>query len=143
VTIWVVGHGDDLYVRSVKGRTSSWFGGARDRHQAHVAAGGVDKDVDLVETDENNDDIDTAYRDKYHRYAPSILDPILSPPAQAAMLRLVPRSGEETRLRNPSGRDGFVAVAFPESGGLQCVRPSLEVLEADHHPVPEGRDLVV
>ena len=25
VTIWVVRHGDDLYVRSVDGRTASWF----------------------------------------------------------------------------------------------------------------------
>ena len=25
VTTWVVRHGDDLYVRSVNGRTSSWF----------------------------------------------------------------------------------------------------------------------
>jgi len=29
VTIWVVRHGDDLYVRSVNGRTSSWFRGAQ------------------------------------------------------------------------------------------------------------------
>jgi hypothetical protein len=25
VTIWVVRHGDDLYVRSVKGRAGAWF----------------------------------------------------------------------------------------------------------------------
>jgi hypothetical protein len=34
VTIWVVRHGDDLYVRSVNGRTSSWFRGAQARHEA-------------------------------------------------------------------------------------------------------------
>jgi hypothetical protein len=38
VTIWVVRQGDDLYVRSVNGRTSSWFRGAQDRHEAHVRA---------------------------------------------------------------------------------------------------------
>src|SRR5438046_2526149 len=41
VTIWVVRLGDDLYVRSVNGRTSGWFRGAQDRHEAHVESGGV------------------------------------------------------------------------------------------------------
>jgi hypothetical protein len=92
VTIWVVRHGDDLYVRSVNGRTASWFRGAQDRHEAHIQAGGVDKDVFLVETDDMNDEIDAAYRTKYHRYAASIIDAIVSPQARAATLKLVPRS---------------------------------------------------
>jgi hypothetical protein len=93
VTIWVVRHGDDIYVRSVNGRTSSWFRGAQDRHEAHVHASGVDKDVLLVETDDIYDDIiDAAYRKKYQRYAPSIIDSIGSPQARAATLKLVPRS---------------------------------------------------
>jgi hypothetical protein len=87
VTIWVVRHGDDLYVRSVNGRTSSWFRGAQDRHEAHIRAGGVDKDVLLVETDDINDEIDAAYRTKYHRYAASIINVIVSPEAGAATLR--------------------------------------------------------
>ena len=45
VTIWVVRVGDDLYVRSVNGRSATWFRGAQDRHEAHIQAGGVDKDV--------------------------------------------------------------------------------------------------
>jgi hypothetical protein len=45
VTMWVVRDGDDLYVRSVNGRESSWFRGAQTRHEAHIDAGGVDKDV--------------------------------------------------------------------------------------------------
>jgi hypothetical protein len=89
-TIWVVRHGDDLYVRSVNGRTSAWFRGAQVRHEGHIQAGGVDKDVRLVETDDLNDQIDAAYRAKYRRYAPSIIDTILSPQARAATLRLVP-----------------------------------------------------
>ena len=40
VTIWVVRHGDDLYVRSWRGRTSTWFRGAQDRHEGHIRAGG-------------------------------------------------------------------------------------------------------
>jgi hypothetical protein len=50
VTIWVVRQGDDLYVRSVNGRTSSWFRGVEVRHEGHIRAGGVDKDVSFVET---------------------------------------------------------------------------------------------
>ena len=92
VTIWVVRHGDDLYVRSVNGRTSSWFRGARTRHEAHIEAGGVGKDVLLVETDDVDDQIDAAYRSKYRRYAESIVGSILSPQARAATLKLVPRA---------------------------------------------------
>jgi hypothetical protein len=92
VTIWVVRHGDDLYVRSVNGRMASWFRGTQDRYEAHIQAGVVDKDVLLVETDDVNDEIDAAYRTKYHRYAASIIDAIVSPQARAATLKLVPRS---------------------------------------------------
>jgi hypothetical protein len=91
VTIWVVRHGDDLYVRSVNGRTSSWFRGAQVRHEAHIEAGGVDKDVLLIETGDMNDEIDAAYRAKYHRYAERIVGTVVSPQARAATLKLVPR----------------------------------------------------
>ena len=91
VTMWVVRHGDDLYVRSVNGRGSTWFRGAQARHEAHVQAGGVDKDVRLVETDDVDDELDAAYRAKYRRYADSIVDSIVSPRARAATLKLVPR----------------------------------------------------
>src|SRR5712691_10634102 len=91
VTMWVVRHGDDLYVRSVNGRTSSWFRGAQARHEAHIEAGCVDKDVRLVETDDLNDEIDAAYRAKYHRYAENIVGSIVTPNARAATLELVPR----------------------------------------------------
>jgi hypothetical protein len=91
VTIWVVRHGDDLYVRSVNGRASSWFRSVRVRHEGHIVAGGVDKDVLLVETDDMNDELDAAYRAKYHRYPESIVGSIVSPQARAATLKLVPR----------------------------------------------------
>jgi hypothetical protein len=89
VTIWVVRHGDYLYVRSVNGRTAAWFRAAQVRHEGRIWAGGVDKDVLLVETDDMNDEIDAAYRTKYHRYAASIIDAIVSPQARAAPLKLV------------------------------------------------------
>jgi hypothetical protein len=91
VTIWVVRHGDDLCVRSVYGRGSLWFRGVQARHEGHIEAGGVDKNVLLVETDDLNDEIDAAYRAKYHRYAESIVGSIVSPDARAATLKLVPR----------------------------------------------------
>jgi hypothetical protein len=92
VTIWVVRHGDDLYVRSVNGRTAAWFRAAQVRHEAHIDAGGVDKDVRLDETDKLNDAIDATYRTKYRRYAANIVDSVLTPQARAATLKLVPRA---------------------------------------------------
>ena len=92
VTIWVVRHGNDLYVRSVNGRTATWFRGAQDRHEAQIHAGDVEKDVLLVETDDVSDEIDAAYRAKYRRYPARIVDTVVTPEARAATLKLVPRS---------------------------------------------------
>jgi hypothetical protein len=91
-TIWVVRIGDDLYVRSVNGRTSDWFRGVQTRHEGHIRAGGVDKDVTFVEEpDANiNDQIDTAYAAKYRHYA-SIIPRINSSTARSAAIKLVPR----------------------------------------------------
>jgi hypothetical protein len=92
VTIWVVRLGDDVYVRSVNGRTSHWFRGAEDRHEGHIHAGGVDKDVRFVEAgDDVNDEIEAAYRTKYRHYDASVVDPLFTPRAKAATLELVPR----------------------------------------------------
>ena len=92
VTIWVVRHGDDLYVRSVRGSTSSWFRGVQDRHEGRISAGGVDKDVVFVEVDDVNDEVDAAYRSKYGgRYPASYVDPMVSAEVRATTLKLVPR----------------------------------------------------
>jgi len=93
VMIWVVRHGDDLYVRSVNGRTASWFRGAQVRHDGRIWAGGVEKDVTFVDADHDIDDqIDAAYRTKYRRYAASIISHIVSPEARSATIKLLPRS---------------------------------------------------
>ena len=93
VTIWVVRLGDDLYVRSVNGRTSAWFRGTRARHEGHIQAGGLDKDVTFVDAAPDlNDQIDAAYRIKYRSYAASIVSSIVSPKARSATIKLVPRS---------------------------------------------------
>jgi hypothetical protein len=92
VTVWVVRVGDDLYVRSVKGRAGAWFSGAVASHQGRVKAGGVQRHVTFVEAnDAPNDETDRAYRAKYGRYAASIVNTVLTPQARAATLRLVPR----------------------------------------------------
>ncbi len=91
VIMWVVREGDDLYVRSVNGRGSSWFRGAQKRHEARIRAGGVEKDVSLVET-EADDAVDAAYHAKYDGRYPSIVPRIVAPAARAATLRLVPRT---------------------------------------------------
>src|SRR5919202_855198 len=49
VTIWVIRHGDDLYVRSWRGRGGAWFRGTQVRHEGRIWAGGVEKDVAFVE----------------------------------------------------------------------------------------------
>jgi hypothetical protein len=92
VTIWVVRLGDDLYVRSVNGRSGAWFCGTQVRHEGHIRAGGVDKDVTFVDTDPGiNDQIDAAYRTKYHRYAANIVGSIVTPEARSSTIQLVPR----------------------------------------------------
>jgi hypothetical protein len=90
VIMWVVRHGDDIYVRSVNGRGSSWFRGAQTKHEARIEAGGVTKNVSLVETDDLLDEIDADYRRKYGHYSgPTVR--ITSQEARAAQLKLVHR----------------------------------------------------
>jgi hypothetical protein len=91
-TIWVVRVGDDLYVRSMYGRTGGWFPATQVRHQGHIRARGVDKDVTFADADRDlNDQIDAAYRDKYRRYGERIIGGVVNPGARAATIKLVPR----------------------------------------------------
>ena len=93
VTVWVVRHGDDLYVRSVKGRDGAWFRGVQATHEGRARAGGVEKDVTFVEASHDFDEeIDAAYRQKYRRYAGRILNSVLTPDARSATIKLMPRS---------------------------------------------------
>jgi hypothetical protein len=92
VTIWVVRHGDDLYVRSIHGRSAGWFRGTQVRHEGRIQAGGVDKDVRFVDAaDDIADGLDVAYRAKYRRYAANIVNTVLSAEARSATLKLMPR----------------------------------------------------
>jgi len=93
VTVWAVRHGDDLYVRSVRGSSAHWFRGTQESHKARIRAGGVNQDVTFIDADHDIDDeIDSAYRAKYRRYAGSILNSVLTPEARSTTMKLVPRS---------------------------------------------------
>src|SRR5262245_31328425 len=85
VTIWVVRHGDVLYVRSYRGEGGGWYRGTQARHEGHIRSGGVDRDVAFIdETDaETNAAIDTAYRSKYSSYGDQYVEPMLAPAARA------------------------------------------------------------
>ena len=93
VIIWVVRVGNDLYVRSVNGRTAAWFRGVLVRHLGKIQAGGVEKEVDFVEETDSviNDQIDAAYLAKYGRY-PQYVAPMVTPQVRAATLKLVARA---------------------------------------------------
>ncbi len=90
VTIWVVGIGDDLYIRSVRGAAGAWFQGTENTGAGQVEGGGVDRSVGFEEADHGLDDeIDAAYREKYSD-SPDAVASITSPEARATTLRLLP-----------------------------------------------------
>jgi hypothetical protein len=92
VTVWVVRHGDDLYVRSVRGRSGHWFRGTQERHEGWIRAGRVQQNVTFVDADHDIDEaVDADYRAKYRRYAGSILNSVLTPEARSTTTKLVPR----------------------------------------------------
>jgi hypothetical protein len=92
VTIWVVPHGESLYVRSVRGRAGAWFRGTQERHEGRISAGGLEKDVSFADADHHRDDeIDAAYRAKYRRYAGRVLNSVLTPEARSTTTQLMPR----------------------------------------------------
>jgi hypothetical protein len=91
VPIWVVRVGDEIFVRSYKGRGSGWFRHAVETHTGHIGAGGVERDVAFEEApDAEGAEIDDTYRTKYARYGDSYTLPMVTPVARDATLRLVP-----------------------------------------------------
>ena len=103
VTVWVIRHGDDLYVRSVKGSAGAWFRGTKSRNEGRIQASGVARDVTFGEADDTlSDEIDDAYRAKYRGYAANIVNSVLTPQARSATLRLVPRESARSTSSRPS-----------------------------------------
>jgi hypothetical protein len=90
VTIWVVGVGGELYIRSVKGAAGAWFQGTENDGTGQVEGGGVDRAVGFADADHDLDDeIDAAYREKYSD-SPSAVESITTDEARATTLRLLP-----------------------------------------------------
>lgn len=95
VTVWVVRHGNELYVRSVNGPGSAWYRGTLSQHAGRVWADGVEQDVAFEDADPAlGDALDIEYARKYARYAQSIIDHINSRPARSTTYRLIPRNEE-------------------------------------------------
>lgn len=91
-TIWVVRIGDDLYVRSWRGRRGGWFRSVLRRPEGRIRTGGIAREVAFQEpADADQAAIDQAYQAKYARYGSSYVDPMVSPDATAATLRLIAR----------------------------------------------------
>ncbi len=92
VTMWVVRDGNELYVRSMHGRSGTWFRGTQTRHEGHIRSGGVDKDVKFDDADPAvNDRLDSAYRSKYQRYGDNTVGGVVNPDSRASTIKLVPR----------------------------------------------------
>jgi len=93
VIIWVVRVDDDLYVRSVNGREGVWFRGLLTRHEGHIWAGSIEKDVTFVEESDLaiNEKVDEGYHVKY-RHLPQYVAPMVIPKARRATIKLVPRT---------------------------------------------------
>ncbi|MQY20527.1 DUF2255 family protein [Nocardia macrotermitis] len=90
--IWAVRTDDEIYIRSVNGPTAAWYRATRSRHEGHLRVADVDIDVTFIDTDNTvTDRVDAAYRDKYRRYAASIIDSINSPRTAETTMRLIPR----------------------------------------------------
>jgi hypothetical protein len=91
VTIWVVRVGENLYIRSYNGSKGAWYRSALLRHAARIRAGGVEKDVSLIEVSDPDiiDRVDAAYRVKYGRY-PQFVTPMLTEDVRGTTLKLAP-----------------------------------------------------
>lgn len=94
VPIWVVRAGEDLYVRSYRGRGGAWFRAAVAQGAGRIQAGGITKEVALTEEADPgvNDQVDAAYRSKYRRYGGSYTDTMVAPGVRATTLKLTPRA---------------------------------------------------
>ena len=118
VTIWVVCLGDDLYVRSWRGLTATWFRGTQVRHEGRIWVGGVEKEVAFVEEADAdlNYQIVAAYRTKYRRYGAQYVNPMVAPEARAATNQaragLNKLLGQTTRMKEPCSTHISVELAY-------------------------------
>ena len=92
VTIWVARVGNDLYVRSMYGRSNPWFQRALATGRGRIRAGGVEHEVTFVEPGSAvDDDLHTAIHAKYDRHGARIVGTVVSAESALATFRLVKR----------------------------------------------------
>ena len=91
-TMWVVGVGGEVYVRSAGGPDRPWYRRAFGSGSGRVRAGGVEADVsfDTATADAPHDAIDTEYHAKYDRYGPGPVGSVTGAPSHRVTIRLVP-----------------------------------------------------
>jgi hypothetical protein len=91
VTMWVVGFGNEIYVRSAGGPDRPWYRHARASGSGHIRAGGVQRDVTFGEaTTDVQEEIDDTYHAKYDDYGQSIVGHVVGPQAHDVTIRLLP-----------------------------------------------------
>lgn len=91
VTIWIVRLGEELYIRSAYGSRSAWFRAAQAQHRGRINAAGFAKEVQFeVANPKLNDEIDGAYRSKYHHHPATYVNMMISPEARSTTIRVLP-----------------------------------------------------
>ena len=94
VPIWAVRVGSQVYVRSVRGRTSTWFRRATQWTSGELVVGRDARLVRAVAFHEARTDVDAAvseaYRSKYGDLDPRVFEPTLAAIAVAAALQVSP-----------------------------------------------------
>ena len=94
--VWIVRHGDAVYVRSVNGTAAAWYRGVQTCHEGELNAGRLRRAVAFVEVGTHagegsglDDALDAAYRAKYGRWSGPVAH-ITARTARATTLRLAP-----------------------------------------------------
>ena len=88
--IWSVAVGDALYVRAYNGQNSSWYRAAVRQKAGRIIAAGIRKEVTFEPVEGPiNDQIDEAYRAKYH--SSPYLSPMIGARARTATVKVMPR----------------------------------------------------
>ena len=94
--VWIVRHGNAVYVRSVNGTTAAWYRGVQTCHEGELSAGRLRRRVVFVEAGTHagegsglDDALDAAYRGKYGRSSGAVAH-ITADVSRATTLRTDP-----------------------------------------------------
>jgi len=100
--IWSVVVAGSLYVRAYNGQKSRWYQAALRQKAGRITAAGITRDVafEPVHDAAINDQIDEAYRAKYH--SSSYLKPMIAAGPRSATIRITPREPRPSAGRQKS-----------------------------------------